>query len=198
MELDNIKKTWQENEIKPSIDEEKIRRMLNNRSKNAFNRLFMVEMVYFILLIPCIFAGVWFYNLHPIPGILYFAGLVVSFVWQWYKISYLKKIDLIEMGILDVSKRITTYKKYLSYEIFIGAAWGLAVFICFTFFAMPVQIPELSSPDLSFILWIGLAAMIILFAILMILIYKFFYMNNIKKIQDAIKEIEEFEIEDGI
>lgn len=54
MDLDNIKKVWQENNAKPDIKEHKIQQMLDNKGKGAFENLIKYEKLGLILAIICI------------------------------------------------------------------------------------------------------------------------------------------------
>lgn len=197
MDLDSIKKTWQEANIKPTIDESKIQKMLDNKGKSAYANLLKYDKCFLWLLIPCVFAGVLFYCMHPLPGILYFALLIPAFFWQLYKISYLKKADVSKMGILEISKGVTRYKKFLVYEIIIGAVWIVAFSVSYIYYGLPSMFPKLMgrySPEgeSSFMLLL-LIFMIAATMVFSFLIYKYLYLNNIKKIQDSIREIEDFE-----
>lgn len=205
MDLDNIKKTWQETEIKPTIDERKIQKMLGNKGQSAFERLIKYDKLFLRLLIPCFFAGMLFFYMHYIPGTIYFIMMVYSFFLQRYKLKFMGAINLSEMGILEVSKAITKYKKILLYEIMIGAVCIPVFSISYLFFGMPNFLIKLFGRDPEVVhsfhdtshLIIMLAIMIIGSVILSFILYKYLYFNNIKQIQDSIREIEDFEKENN-
>lgn len=195
MDLDNIKKSWQETEIKPTINDDKIQQMLNNKGKGAFEKLKKTEVVFFWLLIPCVFAGVIFLSMHWLPGALYGALLVYAFFWQRYKIRYLNRIDLSAMTVLEASKAITKYKKFLYREIMVGIVFIPVFFWTYTFFGMRKFMAKMHNgeePDPNHLLFMCIA-MIVFCIVICVLLYIFLYMKNIKKIEKSIKEVEEFE-----
>lgn len=189
MDLDNIKKTWQETDIKSSVGEDKILNMLNNKSKGALAKLIRFEIIFIWLLIPCIAAGVLFYFMHQFTGIFYFSLLLITFFWQLYKIRYLKSIDVTNIGILDASKKINNYRRFISFEIIIGAIYAVTFFVSYVFYALPAIIhKQMSFDELLVTFFIG----IILIAIITYFLYKFIY-KNIRSIKKSLKEIEDFE-----
>jgi len=205
MDLDNLKKTWQETQVKPTIDECKIQKMLDNRGQSAFERLIRYDKIFLWLLIPCVFASILFYYMHPIPGIIYSIVLVYGFCWQIYKLRFMKKVDLSEMGILEVSKCITKYKKLLLYEIIIGAVGIVFFFVPYVYFGLPGMISKMSGKNTEQIqttfdiyhMTIMLVIMIVSVVVISFFLYKYMYFNNIKQVQNSIREIEEFEKENN-
>jgi len=195
MDLDNIKKSWQEAEIKPTIDENKIQRMLDNKGKGAFDALLKYDKLFFWLMVPCLLLGVLAcFIMHPLPGIFYSSLVVAGFFWQAYKIKFLKNINLPEMGILEVSKNITRYKKFIVYEMIVGLIFIVTFFIFYTYYGLPSMFPRLlDGEDASTPLFIMLITAIIITIILSFILYKSLYINNIKKIEKLVNEIEEFE-----
>jgi hypothetical protein len=200
MDLDNLKKAWLETEIKPTIDECKIQRMLDNKGQSAYAKLIKYDKLFLRLLILCAFADIFLFYLHYIPGIIYFVLLVYSLYWQLYKLRIMKKTDLSEMTILEVSKRITKYKKLLLYEITISTI-GIVIFsISYIYLGIPNMMNKLSGvnqelvqPDFA----IALLIMIIATLAISYFLYKYMYFDNIKKVQDSIREIDEFEKENN-
>lgn len=205
MDLDNLKKTWQETEVKPTIDECKIQKMLDNKGQSAFEKLIKYDKIFLWLLIPCIFGGIFFYYMHPIPGIIYSIVLIYGFLWQSYKLKFMKKADLSEMTILEASKCITKYKKLLLYEIIIGAVAVVVFFVPYVYFGIPGMINRMSGRDTEQVHAIfDISHMAIMFVIMIVsvtvisfFLYKYMYFNNIKQVQNSINEIEEFEKENN-
>lgn len=193
MDLDNIKNAWKNAEIEPNIDENKIKKMLDNKGKSAYGNLLKYERMFLWLLIPCFFFGVFLCFIHLVPAIIYSALLPVSAFWQSYKFRYLKRIDLSEMSVLEVSKSITMYKKFLSYERMIGMVWIIVFMFSYTYYAVPLLTPRSFEGTSDNFLLILCVAGSILAIILTLVMYKCFYTNNIKQIQNAIQEIQDFE-----
>lgn len=195
MDLDNIKKSWQETDIKPRIDKDKIQRILDNRGKGAFDALLKYDKLFFWLLIPCFFLGVLFsFFIHPLPGIFYSVLVIIGFFWQIYKIKFLRKINISEMGIIEVSKQITKYKKYIVYEISIGSITIIPFFIFYTYYGLPEMFPRLYKDEsASTSLLVILVVEISLTVIISYWIYRSAYLHNIRKIEKSVREIEYFE-----
>ncbi|MDH6308173.1 hypothetical protein M2451_001202 [Dysgonomonas sp. PFB1-18] len=192
MDLDNIKKTWQETEIKPDIGDDKIQKMISNEGKSAFNSLLKVEKFALFLMIPCLAIGVLVSCcMHLLFGIFYSVLVVGGAFWQMYKIKFLKQIDLSAMGILDVSKEITRYKKYIVKEIICGLILVLPLFFMYTYFVLPSMYPALSSPVKLAMLITGIGGTIII----CYFVYKYLYIKNIRKVEMLVKENEEFDKE---
>ena len=97
------------------------------------------------------------------------------------------------MSILDISKSIITYKKYILYEIIVGSVWGVAFLICYTYYGLPSMFPRLFEEDSSLFLILMLFLGLAFSFGLMYAIYRSVYLKNIRKIQDSIKEIQDFE-----
>lgn len=195
MDLDNIKKSWQQAGAGRTIDENKIQKMLDNKGKGAFDALLKYDKLFFWLLFPCLLLGLLgTFVVHWLPGIFYSLLVIGGFFWQAYKIKFLKNINLSEMGILEVSKSITKYKKYITYEILVGTIAIVAFFIFYTYYGLPAMFPRLyGGENAPMILFIILIIEILLTAILSFFLYKYTYLINIKKIEKAVKEIEYFE-----
>lgn len=195
MDLDNIKKSWQESDIRPKIDEDKIQKILDNKGKGAFDALLKYDKLFFWLFIPCLLFGILVsIFIHPLPGIFYSVLVIIGFFWQAYKIKFLKKINLSEMGILEASKQITKYKKYIVYEISIGFIAIIPFFIFYTYYGLPEMFPRLYKGEgVSTSLLVILIVEIFLTAIISYWIYRSTYLHNIRKIEKSVKEIEYFE-----
>lgn len=193
MDLDNIKKTWQATDLKSTVGEDKIKKMLDNKGRGAFANLLKFEKLFFLLLIPCLFFAIALFFMHLFPAIVYSALLIPAFVWQNYKIRYLKGIDFSAMGILEVSKKMTRYKKFLFYEIVVGVVWAILFLVSYTYYGLPKIFPRLFVEGGSNLYTIIFVSTVLLTFLSLTVIYKYIYFNNIKKIQEAVKEVEEFE-----
>ena len=192
MDLDNLKKTWQETEIKPTIDDAKIQKMLDNKGQGAFAKLIKYDQLFIKLLIPCAFAEILFFYLSVWLGIIYGILFIYSFFWQRYKIKFMKGFDLSAMGILEASKCILRYKKFIIYEMVVGAIIVIPFFLFYTYYILPDTFPHIHklNDDISLISFVVSIATSLFFSFL---IYRYMYMNNIKKVQKSINEIKDFE-----
>jgi len=186
MDLDNIKKTWQETDLKPSIDDRKIRMMLNNRGRSAFNSILSYETVGAICLLLCVPVGYLVFDKDISIRIFFVVSTILGLVWQLYKLVRLKKVDLATMSITEVSRHIVWYRRAMVKELLIGASW----FICFIIFFGYLEL-KLDSPHFVRQLIVLVVASFIGFLVAL-LIYRTWCWNNIKKIEAAIKEVEEY------
>lgn len=184
MDLDNIKKTWQQTDIKPDIDEENICKMLSNEGHSAFNSLLRHEKMGRIMMVVCLLIAYPLFSRYFPVLILYIVSAVFAFFWQTYKIKKLRKIDMMQQSITEISTQVYWYRKTIFKEFVAGIIWFIA-------FVMLLGYLELSEDgNMRPVIFIG--AMAIAF-ICVLICYKIFYWNNIKKIEAAIKEVEEFE-----
>ena len=187
MDLDNIKKTWREADIKPAIDDEKIRKMISNEGQSAFGKLLSYEKFGLFMLIIFIPMGYFVFERYFCLQMLYVITALFGILWQLYKIKKLKKVDLQQMSITQVSKHINWYKKIIIKEISYGAVWFLAFFLILGYLDLSESTDHVLRRVVS--LLIGMAVGLIG----VVLTYKLLYLNNIKKLQASIKEIEDFE-----
>lgn len=191
MDLDNIKKRWQEAEMKSTIDEDKIRKMISNEGQSAFGKLLWYERLGLWLSIPCLsFLLIVTWHVYIVVFLMASFIAVLSIVWQMYKLNYLKRLDMMNMNILEISSHVNKYKIYINREMIVG------VIIFFVFFAFYIYYTSNNhdyAPDtmkymlIRFVITVGVGLMVAL------LLYRHIYLKNIEKLQASIKEIEEFE-----
>lgn len=192
MDLDNIKKTWQEAKLTPEIESDKIRRMLDNRGQTAFSKLLKYEIFGLIVASLCIPLSFIFKS--PPICTFYLVSVILIILWQIYKYRFLRRIDFSNMSILDISQNMVRYKKFLLFELIVAIIW---VFI----FALLSYLLVLHKADIdqygedSIKTFIYIAILITLPIIAATLGYRFMYIKNINKLEDSIKEIEYFEDE---
>lgn len=194
MDLDNIKKAWQESTPSPGISEEKIQQMLDNRGKSAFGSLIKYERWNLISLFICIPLS--FVFIDRITIIVYLCSLFLGLIWQIYKFGFLRKINLAEMGILEISSRIATYKKFISREFIAGLIWAIP-FLALWLARIAIS-KELFSLIINPTLVIAMFVVIYLIIATTVIViawalYKHMYINKIKIIEKSIQEIKEFE-----
>ncbi|MDU1889934.1 MAG: hypothetical protein E6767_04525 [Dysgonomonas sp.] len=190
MDLDNIKKTWQETEINPDIGKDKIQKMIDNDGQSAFNKLLFYEKIAILGLVICIPIGLGLFNKYLPVSIVYILSIIFGIVWQIYKYKSLQRINVAEMSITEVAASFYKYRKCILKEFYIGLVWFVAFFALFGYCEFIEDI-ELLSKHL-FILVIGM----IIGLIFVLIVYKKLYWKNIKKLEASIKEIEEFNQED--
>lgn len=186
MDLDNIKKTWQETNITPSIDEQKIEKMLSNEGHSAFNSLLKYEKMGRVAMIICLLIAYPIFSNHLSVLIIYTISVILGFFWQMYKVRKLKKVDIAHQSITEISNQVYWYRKIISKEFIIGIIWFIGVVLLLGY----LEFSEKSMRPATFIIAMSIAFIGVLIT------YKILYWNNIKKLEDAIKEVKEFEKED--
>lgn len=185
MDLDDLKKDWQQTDVKVSIGEDKIKRMLGNKGQSAYEKLLKYEKLELALLIPALFVGTLFWLDSRCLSIFYSASVIAGGIWQWRKIKFLKKTDFLIMNILEVTERMNKYRTMLFSEIIVGIVWT---------FAFAGLICYISYHDRSwFVFWGGFVFISFFTFTTCFFIYKYLYYNNLKEIEQSIKEIEQFE-----
>lgn len=186
MELDNIKKKWQNAEIKLDIDNEKIGKMLSNDGHSAYNALLKFEKIGAFAMVICVILGYFVFSRYLPVFMVYTVSVFFAFFWQIYKIRKLKQINIGHMTIMEISSKVYSYRKIIFKEFFVGVAW-LVLFLIFLGYYELLETP-LSVGKLIVFTVFSLVGVIVVFVL-----YKVMYWNNIKKLASAIEEIEEFE-----
>lgn len=190
MDLDNIKKTWQETEIKPTIDTEKIQKMISNEGRSALENLLWYEKLGMWLTIPCLLVLLTTWHIHKSVFVMSIFIIIGALIWQIYKLSFLKKLDVVSMNILEISSHINRYKTYVSRELIAGVVVLSVFFAFYTFFT--TKATEYSSDVIMYML-VRFIITVSVGTIVTILTYRYIYQKNIKKLEASIKEIQEFE-----
>lgn len=195
MDLDNIKKTWQQTEIKPTINDEKIQRMLDSRGKNSLESLMTYEKWGMIIGLACIPISFVLQNKYLI--IIFLTGAICSEIWQIYKYRFLKRINLSTMSILDVSNAMIKYKKYIFREFIGGTIWAIlfmgSLMYIQMFHDLLLNHPE-KTKTFAFLMVLSIAIGFIALTLSTIyILYRYTYIQNIKQIEKSIEEIKDFE-----
>ena len=194
MDLDNLKKTWQQTDIKPNLEDKNILQMLNNRTKGSYAQLLKAEQTFLILAIVIgLGGGALFCFIDYRMGLLYFFMLGLSAIWQSYKIRFLKKMDTLKMGIVEISQHINRYRKFIYWEILGGVPLALVFVTLFSLFYLKPKDFTLESlmPTIAFA-----STVLIITTIIVIPIYKIVYLKNIKNIEKSVAEVNEYRNED--
>jgi len=200
MDLDEIKKVWQENAVlkeKLSMSDNKIKDMLKAEGKTAIDKLLRTAKLYIIASIPLgllfcacsysFFEAGWPYIIVP----LFFFALCTFVILpsEIYLYRLLKSIDFSVMSLKEVSSKILKYQQIIQrWER--GGILGFIVFITIWMFLFY----KLTFGDE--IVWgfiIYLIVLILLGVAAIPFLYKKLYYKNISKVQENIKELEEFE-----
>lgn len=194
MDLDKLKDTWNKTDIQPKIDDEKIIRMLDKKGKGALQRLLWFEW-FGAILVPILTVVAFIFNQYnpKVPystftTIWFYSFCILAFFWQIFKLRLLKKMSPEDNDILTSLKTITSYKKYIRYELFIGCIW-LIIFVISHSFTILSYVSE--NRFMSFVITLSVATILII--ALVLLLYRKLYYKNINSIKHSIEEIKDFE-----
>lgn len=192
MDLDNMKKTWQQTSIKPQLEEDKIQQMLDNKGKGALDKLLRTEKIFLWMAIIILPLACLLEFSRPFISLFFIAMLVPGCIWQIYKIRFLKKIDTLQMGIVEISAHINRYKRYLLWEITAAIPILIIFMLSYTIFLLHPKDYSYESLRPAIIM---ATAGIIITIVICIPIYLNLYLKNIRDIERSIQEIKYFEEE---
>ncbi len=196
MDLDNIKKTWNDNLFTPSLTDDNIRHIIYKRGKTALGRLLWFEIIGLVVVLP--FIAVPYIHALYLPRVPYpiftkyffIACCIISFCWQIYKVQLLNKIDLKQMDILSGLKTISRYKLFIKRELFVGVAFACIILGSFCYEYIDIISDQGKIPFYLFNM-----AVLITVCLVMLVFYKFFYKKNIESIESSLKEVKEMEVD---
>jgi len=195
MDLDKIKKTWNEINVPQGTEERRIIDIIRSKARTAIDKLKLVEAIGLILLLPLLSLPFLINDgfLSFFTGYTKWTYVVfcfLGFIWQAYKLSLLRKVDLLKAGIIQCLKYILKYKWCLKFEIPVAL-----LFVLLFNTALLYERKDFISSE-KMLLIIGLCVIFwICVYVLIFLLYKFLYLKQIKKIETALKEIESIENE---
>jgi len=198
MELDDLKNIWQkekeELESKIALNENLVREMSLDKSKNSFDKLIKAEIfgrnVAFFLMIGSIIIGTLFLFEFEYSIPFYLGAIAMMFSF-FQHISSFQKPDLSNMSTLELQKAVCQFRIHTSklskYDISITIFWFLSM--------MPVNIRNISNsilPLFSTVTLFFTAVFILSTPIISKYIYKK-QEQQLKEIEEQLKQIMEFE-----
>ncbi|GAB6010379.1 hypothetical protein [Dysgonomonas reticulitermitis] len=189
MDLDNIKKTWQQTDLKPTIGEEKIQKMLGNKGQSAFNSIMRYEKYSIIGLIACILIAYPLFSRHMPVFYFYLIACIIGIIWQVYKFSLLKNANIAELSITKAAKFYYQYKGMIIKELIISCVLFFFFVVLFGYFELA---PKWNTGHFQYSLIIFVISMIIGLFVGLFLFRKL-YWRQFKKIEKSLKEVEDFE-----
>jgi len=202
MELDEIKKMWQEIDAlkeKQQINESRIKEMLKNEGKTALAKLIKIAKFYTIVTIP---LGLLFcltsYRFFEAGGYYVIVPLIFLLITlfleplQISKYHFLKEIDFSGMSVKEVLERILKYENFIQkWRIYGTTGFFIFMGIWFYFYYKLLFGSEIIWGFIIYDAVIYFAGGLILIPFL----YKKLYYNNINRIKESLKELREFEEE---
>ena len=200
MELDEIKKMWQEIDAlkeKQQVNESRIKDMLKNEGKTTLAKLIRTVKFYTIATIP---LGVLFcllsYKFFEAGGyyvIVPLTFLLITLFLEPLQISeyhFLKEIDFSSMSVKEVLERILKYENFIQkWRIYGTTGFFIFMGIWFYFYYKLLFGSEIIWGFIIYDAVIYFAGGLILIPFL----YKKLYYNNINRIKESLKELREFE-----
>ena len=196
MDLDNIKKTWNDNLFTPGFSEDNIRQIISRKGKTALSILLWFEIIGLIAVLPLMIIP-YIHELYlprvPYPVFtkyFFMSGCFISLFWQIYKVRLLKKINLKQMDILSGLKIISRYRLYIKRELIAGMAFASIILGSFFY-----EYIDTISDQSKFSFYLYNVVILLTLCLAMLAFYKYFYKKNIKNIVSALEEVEEMENE---
>lgn len=186
MDLDKLKKSWGELDKRPVIQQEEIIKMLRQRRKSAFDRLLRSETVATYacpILIP-----ISLLISNTMISIICLFSVVIGICWQVYKCIFLRKTDILNMDLVELSERISKYKLYIYREFIVALTWCFLLTLLFFSYDLFFEREKTGFYFAFLCIW-----NLVLVPCVAWFIYRMFFVKNIKKVQDAICEAKEYE-----
>ena len=199
MDLDDVKKRWKEvdsSKEQNQMCDERIKMMLKNGGKSALDKLIRLAKMYTIIIIPlgfffCLcsekfFCAGGYYLICPLFMLFL---CIAAQPLEIYLYRLLKGIDFSTMTVKEVSSRILKYQHIIKKAEF----YGIIFFVIY----MPIWLflyYKLAFGDeiiWAFIIYIGVIYVIGIISLP--ILYKKLYYNNINKIKESLRELEEFD-----
>ncbi len=196
MELDELKKSWEvlDNRLKKKelIDEQTLSKLIKERTsqtRSSMNKILMYAKATLILGSLAL-IGLGYYLLTSDQGsrefciwLFIWIMLCIGMIWDSMGYRYLKSIDVENMPIVTVIKKITAYHRNFIIECFVAAFFFITAFllqaICIRLFTL-----NIASIIVFSIIWIaGL--------VVAIMIIKSLFYNKLKNIKKNLAELRE-------
>lgn len=191
MDLDNIKKTWQQTTLRSAIGEEKIQKMLDNKGQGAFNSIMRYEKYSIVGLVVCMLIAYPLFSRFMPVLYSYLVTCLIGIIWQIYKFRLLKNANIAELSITKAAQFYYQYKRLIIRELIVGCVWFFFFIALFGYFELA---PKWDTNHFQYSLIAFIISMIIGLFVAFFL-YRKLYWNQFKKIEKSLKEIEDFEKE---
>jgi len=199
MELDEIKKIWNEMEAlkeKQQVSDHRVKELLQYKGKSALEKLIGISKLGMFAIIPlglflCLcsykfFEAGGYYMLCPLAFLL-FTTLMLPFDIYLYRL--LKGTDFSGMTVKEVSERILKYQNIVrKFEVF-----GVIFFFVYIGIWYSLYYRLMFGSELVWGIIILMIFMVLAGLIAIPILYKKLYYNNINRIKESLEELKEFE-----
>ncbi|MFT4224211.1 hypothetical protein [Dysgonomonas sp.] len=189
MDLDNIKKTWQQTNLKSTVDDCKIRKMLDNKGQSAFNSIMRYEKYGIIGLVVCMLVAYPLFSEHKLVFYSYLITCLVGVIWQIYKFRLMKNANIAELSITKAAKFYYQYRGMIVKELIVGCVWFFFFIVLFGYFELA---PKWNTGRFQYSLMAFIISMSIGLLVGLVL-YRKLYWAHFKKIEKSLEEVEDFE-----
>ncbi|MDR1370599.1 MAG: hypothetical protein LBJ72_10835 [Dysgonamonadaceae bacterium] len=199
MDLEEVKKIWQEADSlkeQKRISDERIKNMLKNEGKSALDKLINTARNYTNMMIPlgiiiCVFSYRFFEagGLYPVCPLAMLLMCILLEPFEIYLYRLLKGIDYSTMTVREVNSRILKYQSIVKRWEF----YGIAIFIVYMAIWYYLYYKLIFGDEIVWWFIIFTAAVYVAGIIAIPKLYKKLYYDNINKIKENLKELEEFE-----
>jgi hypothetical protein len=199
MELDEVKKTWNEMDAlneKLKISDARIKEMLKKEGKSALAKLIRTAKFYTIAIIPlgvllCLlsydfFEAGGFYMIWPL---LFLLICLLLEPLEIYLYRLLKGIDFHAMPVKEVSEKILKYQDILQKCRLYGTIIGVVYLIIWYYLYYKL----IFGSEINWVFIIFMTGMCIAVGIGIQVLYKKLYFNHINRIKESLIELKEFE-----
>lgn len=206
MELDELKRSWSVIDTqlskKVSVNEQEMAKLISEGKANAQKRLGRLNLVqrislcvggiFLLLLIPAWILAPDFLAtrgeiLRRVIILLAFVAisLMAGLLWDWKTLQCLKSIRIDEMSIVEVSRRMNTFRRHMRYETIAVCVWVI-LFNALNFWVVGYSQAPLATQVLVIALLL-VADILIVYLLYRKVMYK--YINDIRKNIEELKDI---------
>jgi len=199
MELNNIKKLWEEVNLlkeKQQFNDEKIKDMLKSKQETARTKLMKLSIIGAVIAIPVCFLVYLQICDNFEPGVLRTAFLLgfsfsiaIAVPAEIYSYHLLKGINYSHMTTKNAYERILKYQRLTQK----GRLFGIILLVVFV---APYSYFVYKQNFGTEVVWAQIIFLTVIFLggfVAMHLLYKKLYFERIKQIKQSLKELEEFE-----
>lgn len=201
MELDNMKELWQKMDDsirqQQTMNENIIKRMLQEKNAGSVKGIMNMEWlgIFIIVSVMTILLG----NISRVAGntglmVCYITTMVLMLAVAFfglYKLHFLTRLDAGTVPVSDMAEKMQRFRLLIAKErivsLFVGPVLVVACYVVILF--LMVGINALDNPA-RFIPLVGIA--ILAYIVTVLLLYKKLYFEQIEKINNNLREIEEF------
>ena len=196
MDLDKVKDAWKKSSSQPTINREKIEHIINKDGVSAFMKMKRYSLRGGIV---CLAYGLFLFILitffidtgnRNIP-LFYVCSIIllIGSIWSIYCYHYLNKMDLGKMDLASFSSQFHRFRKWEKWEWLAKGVFIILIISSLIYVQYDHIIQANNAYKVGFI--VGNTLSILISGGIGLFIYRKFYSKNLRKVEDALKEIED-------